>query len=55
MDLNNIGKVLKFPSKQRRKYYRNKFFSLNSAVEIGRIIIGVLLAEVTAHYIFKLW
>lgn len=41
-----LGKVLKFPSKQRRKYYKNKLFSLISVVEIVRTAVAVIIAQV---------
>lgn len=46
-----IGKILKFPTKAQRRSYKKKLLSLNTTIDIIVVAVGVLLAEL----ILKLW
>lgn len=52
-----MNKVLKFPTRAKRKAYKKKLFSLKSTIDILIVTIGVLLADVifdlAKYLIFK--
>jgi hypothetical protein len=47
--MENLQKILKFPTKAQRRRYKKKLFSLHTTIDIIVVAVGVLLAD------FILW
>lgn len=44
-----IGKIIKFPTKRQRTSAKKKFFSLYTVHEVFNITIGVLIAQAITY------